>query len=226
MMNEECIVRKLVADGDGAGDDKRFALLVTLLIKSMKDPEIARSNLPRIMQILDAAETSMHKQVLIATMNEHQSNQYRQMAQEIDKEIVRAHERMQAAKKELEAAKAIRRNKEEYEALANVIQQFPSRHDTNLKLEAVKKELEEQHERQRKLEAKEGGVFFMVLKERESLFEAEAFFGMALDDTHVVEASVMSRHKIEALASEEEESEAASRAGSMGNGDVEMIDES
>ncbi|VDM42327.1 unnamed protein product [Toxocara canis] len=137
MMNEECIVRKLVADGDGAGDDKRFALLVTLLIKSMKDPEIARSNLPRIMQILDAAETSMHKQVLIATMNEHQSNQYRQMAQEIDKEIVRAHERMQAAKKELEAAKAIRRNKEEYEALANVIQQFPSRHDTNLCVSVV-----------------------------------------------------------------------------------------
>ncbi|VDK64550.1 unnamed protein product [Anisakis simplex] len=163
-MNEECIIRKLVADGHGCGDDKRFAVLASLLIKSMKDPETAQNNLPRIMQLLDAAETSLHKQRLIATMNEEQIEKYKRMAQEIDNEIVCAHERMQSAKKELEAAKVIRRNKEEYEALANVIQQFPSRQDTNKKLEAVKEDLEAQHERQRKLEAKVRLNFFQLLR--------------------------------------------------------------
>uniref|UniRef100_A0A914ZKE3 THO complex subunit 7 n=1 Tax=Parascaris univalens TaxID=6257 RepID=A0A914ZKE3_PARUN len=131
-MNEECIIRKLVADGDGAGDDRRFATLASLIMKLIKDPENARSYLPRIAQLLDAAKTSMHKQALIATTNEYQINKYKQMAHQIDSEIVRAHERMQLAKKELEAAKAVRRNKEEYEALAKVIQQYPSRQETNI----------------------------------------------------------------------------------------------
>lgn len=41
-MNEECIIRKLVADGDGAGDDRRFATLASLIMKLIKDPENAR----------------------------------------------------------------------------------------------------------------------------------------------------------------------------------------
>lgn len=37
-MNEECIIRKLVADGDGCGDDRRFVTILTLLLK-LKEPE-------------------------------------------------------------------------------------------------------------------------------------------------------------------------------------------
>lgn len=38
-MNEECIIRKLVADGDGGGDDRRFVTILTLLLKLIKEPE-------------------------------------------------------------------------------------------------------------------------------------------------------------------------------------------
>lgn len=38
-MNEECIIRKLIADGDGGGDDRRFASLLPLIIRMIKDPE-------------------------------------------------------------------------------------------------------------------------------------------------------------------------------------------
>uniref|UniRef100_A0A9J2PT14 THO complex subunit 7 homolog n=1 Tax=Ascaris lumbricoides TaxID=6252 RepID=A0A9J2PT14_ASCLU len=203
IMNEECIIRKLVADGDGAGDDRRFATLASLIMKLIKDPENARSYLPRITQLLDAAKTSMHKQALIATTNEYQINKYEQMAHQIDSEIVRAHERMQLAKKELEAAKAVRRNKEEYEALANVIQQYPSRQETNMKLEAVKKQLEEQHERQRKLEAK--------LMERKNHLHA---FSMILAN-------------VSGFLKEEEEECATTNEDENGNNeDVEIKDES
>ncbi|VDN27757.1 unnamed protein product [Gongylonema pulchrum] len=61
---------------------------------------------------------------------------------------------MSAAKKELSVAKGIRKNKEEYELLANMIEKVPSRSQTNKKLEAIKKELEELHGKQRSLEAK------------------------------------------------------------------------
>ena len=38
---------------------------------------------------------------------------------------------MQEAKKELLAAKGVRKNKEQYELLAGLIQQIPSREETN-----------------------------------------------------------------------------------------------
>ncbi|VDN23486.1 unnamed protein product [Gongylonema pulchrum] len=75
-MNEECIIRKLIADGDGGGDDRRFFTLLPLLLKVAKDPENSQSVIPRIMKILDAAETALRKQVLISEMNEKQIEEY------------------------------------------------------------------------------------------------------------------------------------------------------
>uniref|UniRef100_A0A915PLS2 Uncharacterized protein n=1 Tax=Setaria digitata TaxID=48799 RepID=A0A915PLS2_9BILA len=158
-MNEECIIRKLVADGDGGGDDRRFVTVLTLLLKLIKDPEASQSLLPRIMKTVDAAETAMKKQVLISAMNEQQIQEYGALINHIGEfylkqEIVRANEKMSAAKKELSIAKGMRKNKEEYELLAKMIEKIPSRAETTRKLEIIKKELEELHERQRNLEAK------------------------------------------------------------------------
>uniref|UniRef100_A0A8R1TSN1 THO complex subunit 7 homolog n=1 Tax=Onchocerca volvulus TaxID=6282 RepID=A0A8R1TSN1_ONCVO len=126
-MNEECIIRKLVADGDGGGDDRRFVTILTLLLKLIKEPEPSQSLLPRIMKTIDAAEIAMKKQ---------------------------ANEKMSIAKKELSIAKGMRKNKEEYELLAKMIEKVPSRPETIRKLEIIKKELEELHEKQRNLETK------------------------------------------------------------------------
>ncbi|VBB28500.1 unnamed protein product [Acanthocheilonema viteae] len=175
-MNEECIIRKLVADGDGGGDDRRFVTILTLLLKLIKEPEPSQrlhnlrsvsgtisllsssgefwGLLPRIMKTLDAAETAMKKQVLISAMNERQIQEYAMLTNRIEQEIVKANEKMTAAKKELCVAKGMRKNKEEYELLAKMIEKVPSRPETTRKLEIIKKELEELHEKQRNLEAK------------------------------------------------------------------------
>ncbi|CAG9533793.1 unnamed protein product [Cercopithifilaria johnstoni] len=153
-MNEECIIRKLVADGDGGGDDRRFVTILTLLLKLIKEPEPSQSLLPRIMKTLDSAETAMKKQVLISAMNERQIQEYAMLTNHIEQEIVKANEKMSAAKKELSIAKGMRKNKEEYELLAKMIEKVPSRPETTRKLEIIKKELEELHEKQRNLEAK------------------------------------------------------------------------
>ncbi|VDK87766.1 unnamed protein product [Litomosoides sigmodontis] len=153
-MNEECIIRKLVADGDGGGDDRRFVTFLTLLLKLIKEPELSQSLLPRVMKTLDAAETAMKKQVLISAMNERQIQDYATLTNHIEQEIVKANEKMAAAKRELTVAKGMRKNKEEYELLAKMIEKVPSRPETTRKLEIIKKELEELHEKQRNLEAK------------------------------------------------------------------------
>ncbi|OZC06524.1 Tho complex subunit 7 [Onchocerca flexuosa] len=149
-MNEECIIRKLVADGDGGGDDRRFVTILTLLLKFIKEPEPSQSLLPRIMKMIDAAETAMKKQVLISAMNERQIQEYSMLTNHIGK----ANEKMSIAKKELSVAKGMRKNKEEYELLAKMIEKVSSRPETIRKLEIIKKELEELHEKQRNLETK------------------------------------------------------------------------
>ncbi|VDP16319.1 unnamed protein product [Onchocerca flexuosa] len=87
-MNEECIIRKLVADGDGGGDDRRFVTILTLLLKFIKEPEPSQSLLPRIMKMIDAAETAMKKQVLISAMNERQIQEYSMLTNHIGKFIL------------------------------------------------------------------------------------------------------------------------------------------
>lgn len=48
----------------------------------------------------------------------------------IEREIVKANEKMTASKKELIVAKGMRKNKEEYELLAKMIEKIPSRPET------------------------------------------------------------------------------------------------
>ncbi|KAK6111946.1 Tho complex subunit 7 family protein [Brugia pahangi] len=153
-MNEECIIRKLIADGDGGGDDRRFATILALLLKYFKDFESSQSVVPRIMKMMEAAETAMKKQALISTMNEQQIQEYIMLTSHIEQELIKENQEKFAAKRELVVAKGQRKNKEEYELLAKMIEKVPSRSESTRKLDLIKKELEELHEKQRNLETK------------------------------------------------------------------------
>ncbi|VDN58808.1 unnamed protein product [Dracunculus medinensis] len=131
-MNEECIIRKLIADGDGGGDDRRFASLLPLIIRMIKDPESTSSLLPKVLKMLDAAETAIQRQLMIGSMNEKQVESYKELASQIEAQILEANEKIQLTKKQLVLAKGIRKNKEEYELLAKMIEKIPSRHETTM----------------------------------------------------------------------------------------------
>uniref|UniRef100_A0A0N5AJU9 THO complex subunit 7 homolog n=1 Tax=Syphacia muris TaxID=451379 RepID=A0A0N5AJU9_9BILA len=155
-MNDECIVRKLTADGDGAGDDRRFITLINLLFKVTRerDPAQLQNHIQLLKETLNAAETTMKKQAILAGMNNRQIEEYKCMAEEIDKSVKESYERMKDAKKDLLVAKGVRKNKEQYELLADMIEQIPSREESQTKLSALKDELGDLHEKQRKLETK------------------------------------------------------------------------
>ncbi|KAL1764996.1 THO complex subunit 7-like isoform X2 [Sigmodon hispidus] len=67
---------------------------------------------------------------------------YEKIYKEIECSIAGAHEKIAECKKQILQAKRIRKNRQEYDALAKVIQHHPDRHETLKELEALGKELE------------------------------------------------------------------------------------
>ncbi|PIO52365.1 hypothetical protein TELCIR_26329 [Teladorsagia circumcincta] len=61
---------------------------------------------------------------------------------------------MAQAKKELTAARLVRKNRKEYALLVGMIDDLPSRAETTKKLEDMQEELSQQQERQQQLEAR------------------------------------------------------------------------
>jgi len=74
-------------------------------------------------------------------MNEQELDNYGKLASEIKKEIEQTKDEIQQAKEKLLKARIYRKNRMEYEVIANVIDQQPERKDTHQKLTAIKKEL-------------------------------------------------------------------------------------
>uniref|UniRef100_A0A8C2R4H7 THO complex subunit 7 homolog n=1 Tax=Capra hircus TaxID=9925 RepID=A0A8C2R4H7_CAPHI len=111
----EVIRKRLLIDGDGAGDDRRINLLVKSFIKwcNSGSQEEGYSQYQRMLSTLSQCEFSMGKTLLVYDMNLREMENYEKIYKEI-----------------------------EYDALAKVIQHHPDRHETLKELEALGKELE------------------------------------------------------------------------------------
>lgn len=68
---------------------------------------------------------------------------------------------MEIVKEELASARAVRKNNQEYDALAKLIKERPSRIESNNALKRLQLELNEDHERQKLLEQKV--TFFIII---------------------------------------------------------------
>ncbi|KAB0396017.1 hypothetical protein E2I00_009536, partial [Balaenoptera physalus] len=140
----EVIRKRLLIDGDGAGDDRRINLLVKSFIKwcNSGSQEEGYSQYQRMLSTLSQCEFSMGKTLLVYDMNLREMENYEKIYKEIECSIAGAHEKIAECKKQILQAKRIRKNRQEYDALAKVIQRHPDRHETLKELEALGKELE------------------------------------------------------------------------------------
>lgn len=103
-MAEEAIIRKLTADGDGTGDDRRFQLTYKMLLRIFSSPEgrtpeqfrswriswhssIDRFRVNRFIKQIELAELSMRKQTMIYAMNEQQLDSYGVLCTEIGQSV-------------------------------------------------------------------------------------------------------------------------------------------
>ncbi|NXN56794.1 THOC7 protein, partial [Rynchops niger] len=155
--SDEVIRKRLLIDGDGAGDDRRINLLVKSFIKwcNSGSQEEGYSQYQRMLSTLSQCEFSMGKTLLVYDMNLREMENYEKIYKDIDfnitlcisyvfkeNSIAAAHEKISECKKQILQAKRIRKNRQEYDALAKVIQHHPDRHETLKQLEALGKELQ------------------------------------------------------------------------------------
>ncbi|XP_043933924.1 THO complex subunit 7 homolog isoform X1 [Protopterus annectens] len=140
----EVIRKRLLIDGDGAGDDRRINLLVKTFFKwcNSGSHEEGYSQYERMLGILAQCEFSMGKTLLVYDMNLREMENYEKIYKETESNIMAAHEKIAECKKQIQQAKRIRKNRQEYDALARVIQTHPDRHETLKQLEALGKELQ------------------------------------------------------------------------------------
>lgn len=143
--DDDVIRKRLLIDGDGAGDDRRINVLLKSFTKwcnSTSSPEEGLIQYQRMLGSLTQCEFSMGKTLLVYDMNLKEMENYDKIHQDIEQNIASAHEKIAECKKEILRAKRIRKNRQEYDALAKVIQQHPDRHETLKQLEALDRELQ------------------------------------------------------------------------------------
>ncbi|CAK8681133.1 THO complex subunit 7 homolog [Clavelina lepadiformis] len=141
--DDEVIRKRLLIDGDGGGDERRLNALMKLFIKWCNAPDSDSSTHQRMLSFLAQSELAMTKTSFVYEMNKRQMEKYTQLQQEIDKQVELAHVEIEKCKEELEEAKLVRRNRQEYDALAGVVLQQPDRQQTDSEIGDLNKELEE-----------------------------------------------------------------------------------
>lgn len=143
--DDEVIRKRLLIDGDGAGDDRRINLMVKSFIKwcNSGSQEDGYTQYQRMLSSLSQCSFSMGKTLLVHDMNLREMENYEKIYSDIESSIAAAHEKIAECKKQILQAKRIRKNRQEYDALAKVIQNHPDRHETLKQLEALDKELKQ-----------------------------------------------------------------------------------
>ncbi|XP_061179231.1 THO complex subunit 7 homolog [Saccostrea echinata] len=155
--DDEIIKRRLLYEGDGGNDDKRINSLLKTFIRwcnSSESPEENSLGFERMMATLTQCEHTMEKSLLVYNMNTREQENYNQLNQQIEAKIEEAKEKISECKNELSQAKRIRKNRQEYDALARVIQQHPDRQDTMKQLQGLDKDVSSLEEQKKSLEQK------------------------------------------------------------------------
>ncbi|KTG02528.1 hypothetical protein cypCar_00006111 [Cyprinus carpio] len=175
LLLDEVIRKRLLIDGDGAGDDRRINVLMKSFTKwchSSFSPEEGFSQYQRMVTSLAQCEFSMGKTLLVYDMNLKEMENYEAIYADIEKSITSAHEKIAECKKEIQRAKRIRKNRQEYDALARVIKQHPDRHETLKQLEALDKELQQlSHIKENVEDKKQFHVLLTTIQELQQTLE-------------------------------------------------------
>ncbi|KAJ8302366.1 hypothetical protein KUTeg_021353 [Tegillarca granosa] len=142
-----------VSDGN---DDKRINTLLKSFIRwcGSNDEEDSAVHYQRMLASLTQCEYTIEKSVKVHQMNLKEQENYDKLSKQIAEKIKGATEKIAECKNELQQAKRIRKNRQEYDALAKVIQQHPDRQETMRQLQALDKEVSSLEESKESLEQK------------------------------------------------------------------------
>merc|ERR1711962_1243863 len=144
MATDESVIKKrLLIEGDGGGDDKRISNLLKSFIKwasASESKEESERTFEKLQSQLAAVEFNFAKANLVYGMNVKENDNYEELYAKIDEDLKNAVVKIEDCKKELEKAKVIRKNRQEYDALAKIINEHPDRQATIDRIAALEKE--------------------------------------------------------------------------------------
>ncbi|KAF8372698.1 thoc-7 [Pristionchus pacificus] len=152
-MREDVVHRKLTADGEGVGDERRVMSVVNT-IRTIQQGKATVQDAVKALKLLDMLELNAEKQRVITEMCAEQVHEYDRLAAEIEEQMSSSAASMESAKRELISARQVRRNRQEYNMLVKMIEELPSRSETQSKLEDLSDDLNIQQEKQKLLENK------------------------------------------------------------------------
>lgn len=152
---EDVIKRRLIFDGDGTGDDRRFNLMLKLVTKWVSapedSPEDSRQLYDKILAQLCLIEHSRKKSELITKSNDEQLIKYQHLHAEYEQKISDIKEEIAKQRIELEKTRVVKQNRIKYDLLAKDIFAEPPRTTMNNKLIALQKQLKDLGEEKRRL---------------------------------------------------------------------------
>ncbi|XP_017772596.1 PREDICTED: THO complex subunit 7 homolog [Nicrophorus vespilloides] len=157
MSDEEVIRRRLLIDGDGTGDDRRLNTILKTIIKWTNSDlnEVENDNTyDRLLCQLNQCEYSTKRSTVLANTNNLQLQRYKQLQSVLEIKINDVKEGIEHSKVNLEDAKISKRNRMQYDLLAQSIKEQPARSDTDKRLAALHGELNELKEESQSIDQK------------------------------------------------------------------------
>ncbi|KAH8252201.1 hypothetical protein KR026_012070 [Drosophila bipectinata] len=156
--SEEIIKQRLLIDGDGTGEDRRLNVLLKHFLKwanSKNDsPETSQVMYDRLMAQFAQCKLTAMKNVQTLQMINAEKDNYSRLVEQHEESIVLARDEIEASKKELITAKQIRKNKMEYDLLAELIENQPDRNGTQGQIETIRREIDDLVQKKLKMERK------------------------------------------------------------------------
>lgn len=156
MSDEDVIKRRLLIDGDGTGDDRRLNILLKTFIKWCNTTDSQENQIfyDRLMaQLAQCSFVAAKSEHTLKMINEELKN-YEALSQNIESGIEIAKEDIETCKLNLMYAKKVRKNREEYDALAKIINEEPDRAKSQKELETLQTELDALQNKSKKLDKK------------------------------------------------------------------------
>ncbi|XP_055920129.1 THO complex subunit 7 homolog [Eupeodes corollae] len=156
MSDEDVIKRRLLIDGDGTGDDRRLNILLKTFIKWCNTTDSQENQIfyDRLMaQLAQCSFVASKSEHTLKMINEELKN-YESLSNNIESGIEIAKEDIETCKLNLMYARKVRKNREEYDSLARVINNEPDRANSEKELEALRGELASLQNKSKKLDRK------------------------------------------------------------------------
>ncbi|CAD5123031.1 DgyrCDS11414 [Dimorphilus gyrociliatus] len=154
--DDDAIKRRLFNEGDSGADERRINTLIRTYGRwlDLKPGEERDLLFERILCQLSQCRNAMEKTQLVHEMNLLEQENYENLNSEIEQAIMLSKKNIADAKKDLQYARTIRRNRQEYDALAKIIKEHPERKTTESKISELKEELGQLNESRRCLRDK------------------------------------------------------------------------